>query len=50
MNYVLRCEKCDRPAPVVSTKHGRSLAGNETVKKIVPNKCACGGTIKPVMD
>lgn len=50
MRYVLQCERCERPAPVVSTKHGRTLVGNETVKKTVANKCECGGTIEVVLE
>ncbi|MGE7022012.1 hypothetical protein [Solibacillus cecembensis] len=50
MRYVLQCEKCERPAPVISKKHGHTIVGHETVKKTVPNRCACGGNIKPMID
>lgn len=50
MRYVLMCEDCERPAPVISTKRGRTRVGNETIKKTVPQKCVCGGTIKPTLD
>lgn len=50
MRYVLQCEDCERPAPVVSTKHGRTRVGNETVKKTVSHTCVCGGAIKPIRD
>ncbi|MEG0470766.1 MAG: hypothetical protein RR588_00370 [Solibacillus sp.] len=50
MRYVLQCEDCERPAPVVSTKHGRTIVGHETVKKTVADKCECGGAIKPMID
>lgn len=50
MRYVLQCEKCERPAPVISRKVGRTIVGNETVKKTVPHTCVCGGAIKPIRD
>lgn len=50
MRYVLQCEECKRPAPVVGRKYGRTIVGHETVKKTVPSKCECGGAIKPMID
>ena len=49
INYELRCEKCDRPAEVVSRKVGRQRSGHETVKKTLAKACACGGRVVPVM-
>ncbi|WP_156312079.1 hypothetical protein [Lysinibacillus contaminans] len=37
MNHVLQCENCERPAPIISKKHVRTIVGNETEKKTVPN-------------
>lgn len=50
MNYVLQCEKYDRPASIVSRKIGRQRTGHETVKKTVPSKCDCGGKIVPTIE
>ena len=50
MNYVLQCEKCDRPAEILSRKVGRQKTGHETVKKTSANTCACGGRIVPTIE
>ncbi|MEK4425887.1 hypothetical protein [Solibacillus sp. FSL K6-1523] len=50
MRYVLMCEDCERPAPVIGRKVGRTIVGHETVKKTVPSKCVCGGRIVPMIE
>lgn len=50
MNYVLRCEKCDRPAEIMIHKVGRQRTGHETIKKTSAHTCECGGKIVPKLD
>lgn len=50
MAYVFKCEGCDRPAPVISVKRERTFNDYSIVKKIVANKCICGGVIKPTLE
>lgn len=50
MRIALQCEKCKRPAPVISKRTGRTRFGHPTVNKTVAHTCECGGEIKPMID
>ena len=50
MNYVLRCEKCGRPAQLRKRATGRTPNGHLNVTKVYERVCPCGGAIKPTME
>lgn len=51
MNYVLKCDKCDRPAAVIKEEKKRIVKGWFQVKnKVVATRCKCGGKVAVMLE